>query len=374
MIKNIVFQVFSLMYFTTFGQEVSLNKIGYVPEPVSECSGVAKLPSGNFAMINDSGNEPEVFIVDHSGKLLKTFYLPDVCNIDWEELAYDEGHLYIGDFGNNANERKDLAILKYAVSDSDELSRLEIIKFQYADQKEFPPGKRKMNYDLEAMIHTNDSIFIFTKNRTKPFDGYTYLYGMPDVAGSYTVERIDSFKTGVGEKDFWWIAGADLSPNGRRLVLLGYDKMWIFYDFKNSDFFGGKHEVLAFPSLSQKESVTFTNNFELIITDERNRYGGGKIYHVVLDEPKDFKVEVGPKVFEDHIDIKLNRLANATLRYEVFDTKGKRILAGTFPDNLTDYSISTQSFAPGGYVIHILLGEKPHAAYKLKKLYLKTNK
>src|SRR5690606_41042728 len=57
----------------------------------------------------------------------------DVCSSDLE-VEYNDGHLYIGDFGNNKNGRTDLTILKYAISDKDELSNLELIKFRYAEQ------------------------------------------------------------------------------------------------------------------------------------------------------------------------------------------------------------------------------------------------
>jgi sugar lactone lactonase YvrE len=34
-------------------------------------------------------------------------------NIDWEDITKDkDGNLYVGDFGNNDNERKDLCIYK----------------------------------------------------------------------------------------------------------------------------------------------------------------------------------------------------------------------------------------------------------------------
>jgi hypothetical protein len=33
-------------------------------------------------------------------------------NIDWEDTKDKNGNLYVGDFGNNDNERKDLCIYK----------------------------------------------------------------------------------------------------------------------------------------------------------------------------------------------------------------------------------------------------------------------
>lgn len=373
MIKNIFFQVFSLLYFASFGQQLELKKVGYVPDIAEECSGIALLPSGHIAMINDSGNEPEVFITDKKGKLIKSIYLPDACNIDWEEIEYANGHLYIGDFGNNKNERKDLVVLKYSINEEDSIFNQEIIKFSFANQRDFPPNKKAKNFDMEAMIHFGDSLYLFSKNRTKPFDGYTYLYGMPDQAGNYEVAPLDSFKTGIGEKDYWWVAGASISPDGKRLALLGYDKLWLFEDFKGSDFFNGKHTTISLGWLSQKESITFLNNSELLITDELNRFGGGKVYHTQLKEPKTLEVSVGPKEFSEEIQISLSELTSSKVHFEIFDTKGNRVLAGKIPEGQKQYSIDTKDFPAGGYVVNILMGSKPYQAFKLKKLYAKTD-
>jgi len=373
MIKNIFFQIFSMLYFATFGQQLQLDKIGYIPDVAEECSGIALLPSGHLAMINDSGNDPEVFITTTDGDLIKSIYLPDACNIDWEAAVYHNGHLYIGDFGNNDNERKDLVVLKYKITPSDSIYNQQIIKFRYANQREFPPDRDKQNFDTEAMIHYRDSIFVFTKNRTRPFSGYTYVYGMPDVPDSYILAPLDSFRTGVGEKDYWWITDAALSPDGKKLVLLGYDKLWLFEDFKGTEFFSGISQVYALGWLSQKESITFFTDSELLITDELNRFGGGKIYHTQLDPPDEFEVKVGPKEFQSFVKIELTAKAESKVRYEVFNTKGKRIDAGTLPDNTTDHKIDTRAYPPGGYVFSILLGEKPFQAFKLKKLYTKSD-
>lgn len=374
MLKNIFYQIFSFLYFTSFGQQMPVFVIGEVPEMANECSGITKLPSGNYAMINDSGNEPEVFITDSTGTLIKRIYLDGVCNIDWEEVQYDNGHLYIGDFGNNKNARTDLTILKYAISNTDSLSDLELIKYKYAEQRDFPETKKHRNYDTEAMVHLGDSIYVFTKNRTKPFTGYTYVYGMPDKAGSYTVSRLDSFKTGHGDKSLFWIAGSALNPDKSKLVLLGYDKMWVFTDFKGADFFRGKSKTYAFAKLTQKESITFINENTLLITDELNEFGGGEMYLAHLSNDTKVKFSIESKEFSDTISLAFDDTNHPKLQYELFDTRGKRSVYGIIPENVETYFIDTQNVAAGGYVLNVLMDGKPLQAVKLKKLYAKTSK
>lgn len=374
MLKNMFYQIFSFLYFASFGQQMPVYVIGEVPEIANECSGIAKLPSGNYAMVNDSGNEPEVFITDSTGTLITSIFLDNVCNIDWEEVEYSDGHLYIGDFGNNRNNRTDLTILKYAISNNDKLSNQELIKFRYAEQREFPESKRYRNYDTEAMVQLRDSIYVFTKNRTKPFTGYTYLYGMPAKVGNYTVSRLDSFKTGHGDKSLFWVAGAALSPDKSKLVLLGYDKMWVFTDFEGADFFGGNSKTYAFEELTQKESITFINNKTVLITDELNEFGGGEMYLAHLENDQKLKFSLETKEFTDSIEVNIKPEKHTKLQYELFDTKGTRAAYGTIPPDVNLHIISAESIPPGGYVLSILIDGKPLQAIKLKKLYAKTSK
>ncbi|MDZ7846785.1 MAG: hypothetical protein U5L96_08435 [Owenweeksia sp.] len=86
------------------------------------------------------------------------------------------------------------------------------IDFSYAPQKSFPPEKAKRNFDLEAMVYANDSLFLFTKNRTQPFSGYTYLYAMPAKPGTYQLSPIDSISLGEGLRELYWVGGAAFEP------------------------------------------------------------------------------------------------------------------------------------------------------------------
>ena len=70
-----------------------------------EASGIAKSRRypGIFWVHNDSGNPPALFAIRRDGTIVREFRLA-VANIDWEDIAADDqGHLYVGDIGNNAN-------------------------------------------------------------------------------------------------------------------------------------------------------------------------------------------------------------------------------------------------------------------------------
>ncbi len=380
LLRNILYQVFTMLYFLAgFGQKVHLEKVGILPDDIEECSGIALLPSGHIGMINDSGNRPDLYITDHEGNIISKRCLIEVANHDWEELTYDDGWLFIGDFGNNRNKREDLVIYRYSMDKNDSATYYGAIHFTYADQQDFPPDYKFRNYDLEAMVHRDDSLYIFTKNRTRPFTGYTYLYGMPDKPGHYTLTRLDSFRTGFGQEQFFWIAGAALHQPSGSLALLGYDKMWLFTNYPGSHFFRGESQTISFEFLSQKEAITYVSPNEVLITDERNRFGGGNVYHGLLPKNKGVEyvelqdtaaIRLLSRQFSVSIVVELPSSIQGKVLWEIYKTNGTRVLAGHENISVENHQliINTADFEPGGYVLNVITDDGPHA-FKLKKLY-----
>ena len=65
---------------------------------VAESSGLL-FHDGSLWTINDSGNEPELYRLDPTnGLILKTILIDNSTLVDWEGLASDGVHLYIGDW------------------------------------------------------------------------------------------------------------------------------------------------------------------------------------------------------------------------------------------------------------------------------------
>ena len=88
-----------------------------LPE-VSGLTAASVVPGGWWA-INDSGNTPELHLIDAKGKLLGSVRVRGTVNNDWEELASGPGKngrrtLYVGDIGDNERVRDDLAIYRVA--------------------------------------------------------------------------------------------------------------------------------------------------------------------------------------------------------------------------------------------------------------------
>ena len=104
--------ILSLIGFSGFGQQ-SLRRVASFPADLNEISGIQFIQH-SFWAINDGGNPARLYQIDTFGNIVKTFKIP-ASNTDWEDICSDgDSMLYIGDFGNNDNNRKDLAI--YAVN------------------------------------------------------------------------------------------------------------------------------------------------------------------------------------------------------------------------------------------------------------------
>jgi hypothetical protein len=169
---NPVFRLLPFLFAPVFlfSQNKKLPRRTDLPPVLKEVSGMARLPNGDLWLLNDSKNPPELFRFDPlAGKLLETRRLP-VQNFDWEDLASDPaGNLYIGDFGNNYNRRRNLRIFRYNPA----TGALDSIEFRYPDQQAFPPAREAdWNFNCEALVFF--SIFspkmpskeIFTPNTT----------------------------------------------------------------------------------------------------------------------------------------------------------------------------------------------------------------
>ena len=55
-----------------------------------------------FFAINDSGDEPIVYLMTSNGVVFHKIFVSGAKNVDWEDLSSDGDFLYIGDIGNKS--------------------------------------------------------------------------------------------------------------------------------------------------------------------------------------------------------------------------------------------------------------------------------
>ena len=275
--------LFYLIFLNTACNTGNLDVIGDLPKSLNEVSGTETVSNSEFIwMLNDGGNASKLYGLNEQGTI-KTELKIDAKNNDWEDLTSDKkGNLYIGDFGNNSNERKNLTILKVNYSSLKGNSKVEIarISFKYPDQETFPPKKKKMRFDCEAFFHYNDSLYLFTKSRVKNEFGKTYLYKIPAKQGHHTAKFIGSFNSCADLH--CWITSADISEDGKKVALLSPKSVLVFTNFTADHFFSGSVKTYDFDFDSQKEGVCFKDENTLYITDEKAHGDGGNLYEFEL--------------------------------------------------------------------------------------------
>lgn len=272
--------------------ESELTLIQKLPLSLKESSGLIVGSEGDLWLHNDSGNGPFLLKYDTTNKTSFLKKITYASNVDWEDITKDdEGNFYIGDIGNNENLRKELQV--YKISKPDTISTrqsAEKITFYYEDQIEFPPPVQEMNFDAEAIIHWEDHLYIFSKNRTEPFTGYSKIYKIPTIPGRHKAILYDSIMIGTSSIIENQVTGASVSPDRKHLVLLTYNKVLIISCFTNDKFSSGNITGVPLGMLSQKEAIDFVNNSEVLITDELFRnFIGGNLYKINLAPwlPKD---------------------------------------------------------------------------------------
>lgn len=276
----IFLNLFLLISCQNFGQ---LKVLGDLPNGLKEVSGNEVIKDSELIWIQeDGGNQPKLYAVNHKGEIQKEIYVK-AKNHDWEDLASDkEGNIYIGDFGNNYSKRKHLKILKIDKKYLDKKNaEVEEIEFKYENQYKFPPKKKGLFFDSESFFYFKNYFYIFTKSRVKKEYGKTSLYKIPAVKGKHTAKLIGEFDN--GKKIDSWITSADISDDGKKVVLISQKNILIFTEFKNDNFFSGKVKRIKLEHQSQKEGVCFKNNNTLIITDEKAGGKGGFLYEIKIN-------------------------------------------------------------------------------------------
>lgn len=266
------------------GLNLSLVKVGTLPRMLKEASGLEVTIPGHLWSHNDD-RFPVLYCLDTIGNVIKTIHLNHPNN-GWEDLTLDEqGNLYIGSFGNNENNRKNLRIYKVTQPEiiTDQVYTAGIIDFHYQDQDEFPPPKSKQNFDVDAFVSKGDSLYLFTKNRTHPSTGYTRIYRLPTKPGNYEALLYDSIYLGNGPMMESWVTSADISPDGKWLALLSHDCIWLVSDFEGKPFSMGKIIKLNLGHYSHKAGICFYSDTKAYVVDELE-FGiiGGNVYSLDL--------------------------------------------------------------------------------------------
>lgn len=263
----LVFLFFSFLFsFSQKTEKLPLRKykIATLSNSLKETSGLTFLKDKLYTL-NDGGNTNEIFEIDkNSGKILSKLKT-DFTNKDWEAITSDGENFYIGDFGNNAGSRKDLAIYKI-----DFQGNYFKNSFNYSAQDDFSTRYLSHNYDAEAMIFLNEKIHVFSKEwSSKNISHYTI-----DLQNSenQSLVSLESFYAGFVITDAAYFQG--------KLYVVGYTRkakvyMMIFEGNSEGLFFSKplkKYKLGSATSVGQVEGIVVNKDGIYISNEDFSKF------------------------------------------------------------------------------------------------------
>lgn len=255
-----------------------------LPKKLKEVSGIALSKDKNTIWaIEDQGNKNVIYGLDRQGKQIADVLVENAENRDWEDLTADaQGNMYIGDFGNNDNDRQDLSILKVDLKDASQKAAkvTQTTTFHYEGQTEFPPKKSNWLYDCEAFVEKDGYFYLFTKNRSKGFDGTFLVFQVPNKAGDFEAKLVAKLKLQGGYSDAAITSAAINSRN--QIILLTHKNIYMLSTFFDKNFETAVIQKTPLNHNSQKEAVVFLDDKTLLIADEKDGKEGGNVYKFSL--------------------------------------------------------------------------------------------
>lgn len=268
-----------------------------------------------FWTLNDSDGDPILFGFNTStGELKQQIEVSNAVNYDWEDLCQNDDYIFIGDFGNNAGNRKDLKFYRIEKSkinnQSSQEIEAEIIAFQFEDQKDFSTQFRKTEFDCEATVCIDNELFVFTKDW---LNGKTKAYKIPNKPGQHKAIIVSSFDIdGL-------VTAAAYSPDNRYLSILGYkDYVPFLWIFKNNeiDLFTEKCIRINMPAIyrAQTEALVFKNNDSLFLSCEQSIERTMVLFKNVIFPQQMFVVPV--KFWDEHFSSEIIERNKNSLRID----------------------------------------------------------
>ena len=216
---RVIFTIILLMTFASMQAQkvnfltLSKYRVSTLADVLRENSGLT-FYDGKLYTLNDGGNAADIFVIDPFTGKVETIINSPFKNSDWEAIATDSTHLYIGDFGNNAGSRTDLKLLKIPHDKSQSAGSTQTIGFYYPEQTDFRSRLHNNDFDAEAMVFLNANLHIFTKGWTS--GSTTHYLVDPAIYEGQAAQKVSRYKTGF--------LVTDAAYYNKRLYLVGYTK------------------------------------------------------------------------------------------------------------------------------------------------------
>ncbi|NOQ72575.1 MAG: hypothetical protein GQ574_11265 [Crocinitomix sp.] len=332
-------------------QEITVSTVVPLDGAVWETSGLIWLED-RLITHNDSGGGHYLYEIDTvDGEVMRTVIVANAATSDWEDICYDADYIYVGDFGNNAGTRTDLRIFRISITDylttPTDTVYCDTIAFNYADQVDFEPGVYTTNYDAEAFIAYNDSLYLFSKNWGNL---ETNVYSIPKEPGDYTVSIIDNFDTdGL-------VTGAAYDAEKNEILLCGYNFItpFLFFikGFSGTEF--SEADLLrvspSFEGSFQIEGVTALGNHSFFVSSEKVDTGGSFLHRVNVSNfagTAAVKAE-SIRIYPKRVTSILRVSGDQVYKIQIFNAYGQLVLSASGNE------INMSSMQRAAYYVNVL--------------------
>jgi hypothetical protein len=150
----------------------------------------------------DSGNEAAVYALEPTGQVVATVSVVGATNQDWEDLAWADGRLFVGDIGDNEHERSEVQVYAFAEPRDRDVSSVEATMFRLR----YEGGPR----DAEAMfVDPRDETLYVIEKQTVARESTVFAIALDDMRS-----RSVGVLRAVGRIPMSTVTAADLGPAG----------------------------------------------------------------------------------------------------------------------------------------------------------------
>lgn len=333
--------IYFVLPLTLIAQQTPLNFLGEVSGERNEVSGMVVLPGmSQILMIEDSGNEPALALIDYAGGFVSGVTLDNLRNRDWEDLQTDQnGFLYIGDIGNNFSDRDTMVIYRLenvaGFFESNLTLSFDSIQFTYSDQLAEMQLNPSGNFDCEAFVVDDEVIHLYSKDHSGR--NYTKHYVLPNEMGRQTAQLIDSTQLTS------WVTGAHLRHDCSQLYLCSDNRLTTFTDFSLEKIY----EEYTFDT-QQVESIFKDNQGRVLLVEEAEIGGGSSRLYSFHEREREPQIRLFPNPAFHTISL---RFAVPVHSISVYQSSGKRVFEAVLEIDCNAYNLDVNSFIEGRYIV-----------------------
>ena len=226
------------------------------PGVADEVSGIAdsRTNAGYIWAQQDSGNPPELILLDQQGKLVRKIAVKGVANRDWEDMAVAAGpvagrdYIYLAETGDNNAVFPNYAIYRFPEPSvtADSVSQVDQIRFVYPDGP----------HDAEAILVEPGTldIFIITKREAR-----SQIYKL---AYPYSTTAVNT-AFAAGSLPYNYVVSAAVQGDGRGVAVKDY--LNVYYYTRNngeslSSVLSRVYVKLPYTPEPQGEAICFSND------------------------------------------------------------------------------------------------------------------